>query len=479
MRRLAVLAVVLLAGIATLDALGAGSPTNPYQYRVDALFDNADFLVSGQQVKIAGAVAGEVSAVRVTPQHKARVEMQVDGNFAPFRTDASCTIRPESLIGEKFVECDPGTPSGRPLRSGSGNSAPTVALAHDSSPVDIDLVLAALRLPYRERLTLLVNELGTGLAGRPAELNSAIRRANPALGQVNRVLAIVNRDRATLGRLVDASDTVLAELARRRGQVADFVDRASRVSQTVASSRGNLGEAIRRLPPALAQLQPASQQLAGLATDARPVVRQLRVAAPSVNAVVGDLPALNDATLPTLGKLDELATVGRRAVRHAEPVAAALRPVANRLPELSLLARQLNENLQQRGVVEGLLTFVYLGSAATARFDRFSHILPSYQIAGTCQQYASTPAAGCSAHWGGGAAPGQPAASAAAKRAGVAGRGSRVAGKSSRHHGRGRSARARNAQPAAAPPPATPPPATPSATPAAPVQQLLNYLLSP
>ena len=28
--------------------------------------------------------------------------------FAPFRADAQCTVRPQSLIGEKFVECEPG-----------------------------------------------------------------------------------------------------------------------------------------------------------------------------------------------------------------------------------------------------------------------------------------------------------------------------------------------------------------------------------
>ena len=27
--------------------------------------------------------------------------------FQDFRTDAECTIRPQSLIGEKFVECTP------------------------------------------------------------------------------------------------------------------------------------------------------------------------------------------------------------------------------------------------------------------------------------------------------------------------------------------------------------------------------------
>ena len=40
----------------------------------------------------------------------------------------------------------------------------------------------------------------------------------------------------------------------------------------------------------------------------------------------------------------------------------------------------------QKGVVEGILKFLYYGTAATARFDQFSHILPSYQIAGQCQQ---------------------------------------------------------------------------------------------
>ena len=149
----------------------------------------------------------------------------------------------------------------------------------------------------------------------------------------------------------------------------------------------------------LAQLQPASAQLAGLATEARPVAAELHAAAPAVDNVLGDLPALDQAALPTLGKLDQLATTGRRAVRHAGPVARALLPVAKFLPEVALLARQLNESLKARGAVEGLLGFVYLGTAATARFDRFSHILPSYQISGSCQTYTTTPVSGCSARF--------------------------------------------------------------------------------
>src|SRR5438093_1499275 len=105
----------------------------------------------------------------LTGDRKARVEMEISGHFAPFRSDADCILRPQSLIGEKFVQCHPGTPRGRPLVA-QGGHAPTVPLARTHSPVDLDLIFAALRRPYRERLTILVNELGTGLAGRPKDL---------------------------------------------------------------------------------------------------------------------------------------------------------------------------------------------------------------------------------------------------------------------------------------------------------------------
>jgi hypothetical protein len=39
-------------------------------------------------------------------------------------------------------------------------------------------------------------------------MNAAIRRANPALQEINDVLRILDHDRAALGRLVDQSDRV-------------------------------------------------------------------------------------------------------------------------------------------------------------------------------------------------------------------------------------------------------------------------------
>jgi ABC-type transporter Mla subunit MlaD len=398
-RRLAGLGFLLLACAAGIALTGA-SDDGPRTYRVDALFYNAAHLIPGQQVKIAGAEVGSVEDVELTSDRRARVRMRIDERFAPFRADARCRIRPQSLIGEKFVQCDPGSARAAELR-GDGGRAPTVPLARNEVPVDLDLVFASLRLPYRQRFALIVNELGTGLAGRPRELDAAIRQANPALGQTRRVLEILAADRARLGRLIDASDRVIAEVAGRRGSVQGFIDRAGQVGQAVAGRRGDLDLALRRLPPLLAELEPAATSLRTLAAEARPVLADLRTAAPGIRALAADLGPLNDAARPALVRLADMSRTGRRAVRSATPVAELLSPVTRTLEPVVAQTRALLESMRDQRAVEGLLAFAYYGSLATARFDRASHILPSYQLGVSCNVPAAEEQADCSAHFGG------------------------------------------------------------------------------
>jgi hypothetical protein len=65
---------------------------------------------------------------------------------------------------------------------------------------------------------------------------------------------------------------------------------------------------------------------------------------------------------------------------------------------------QLFASLRERGVVEGLQSFVYFAALATSRFDRYSHILPAHLIGTTCSQYATATVPGCSANFAGGGA---------------------------------------------------------------------------
>ncbi len=98
-------------------------------YKVDAIFDQADFLIPGQDVRIAGAAVGQISGIGLTADHKARVEMTIEPKFGPFHADATCSVVPQSLIGDRFVNCAPGTPASPALRA-SGGQPPTVPVAN-------------------------------------------------------------------------------------------------------------------------------------------------------------------------------------------------------------------------------------------------------------------------------------------------------------------------------------------------------------
>ena len=87
-------------------------------YQVRAIFDDAAFAVPGEDVRVAGAPVGSIQSLDVctnapcpqgSPLNKAAVTITVDNaDFTPFYANAHCAIRPQSLIGEKYVDCQPG-----------------------------------------------------------------------------------------------------------------------------------------------------------------------------------------------------------------------------------------------------------------------------------------------------------------------------------------------------------------------------------
>jgi virulence factor Mce-like protein len=399
-RRVAALAGVLLAAAAALALMGAGDGDSG-RYRVDAIFDNASFLIGGQDVRIAGANVGSVADVTVTADNKARIAMEIDARYGPFRSDADCFIAPQSLIGERFVQCTPGSPRGRELVARDGHP-PTVPVANTHSPVDADIVLETYRLPVRQRLTIVLNELGAGLAGNGERLNDAIRRANPALQATNEVLRVVDRDRAVLGRLIDRSDVVVGELAKRRGRVASFVDEAATVATTAAQRRGALAEGIERLPATLRETRSSLAALTGLADRSRPLLGDLRAAAAPTAHLVRSVPPLASAARPTLARLAGMARVGRSTLKEGAPVVRDLEAFAALAVPAGQLVADLTLNLEATGTTEGVPTFLRNVARTLARYDQYSHILPAYSVGpAECLPYASTPVPSCDARFEG------------------------------------------------------------------------------
>src|SRR3954454_5016922 len=130
-------------------------------YRVRAIFDSASFLVPGEDVKISGVKVGTIESLDVTPQNKAAIVLRIDDpGFQDFKDDAFCTIRLQSLIGEKFVACEPtqpksansdAAPSLRQIQHGDGKGQYLLPVRNTSAPVDLDMLNNIMRLPERQR----------------------------------------------------------------------------------------------------------------------------------------------------------------------------------------------------------------------------------------------------------------------------------------------------------------------------------------
>src|SRR4051795_2453234 len=216
MRRvLAITAILVAAGALAVAAMGAGGDGGGYKVR--AIFDNAGFVIPGEDVKVAGVKVGSIDSLDLTPDHKAAVVLSItEPGYQDFRRDAGCLIRPQGLIGERFVECtltarrSPGEqppPALQKISSGPGKGQYLLSVEHNSTAVDLDLVGDIMRQPERQRLSLILNELGTGLAGRGADLNDVIRRANPALKEVDNLLKVIGTQNRVLAELARNSDT--------------------------------------------------------------------------------------------------------------------------------------------------------------------------------------------------------------------------------------------------------------------------------
>jgi virulence factor Mce-like protein len=399
MRRVA-LGAALVAAVAVVIVVARDSGGSAH-YRVAAVFDTAKGMVAGQQVKIAGAVVGRVDEVDLVPGPKARMVMNVDRRFAPFRADATCRILPEGVISENFVDCSPGSKSQPAISIVRG--VPTVPLQNTAVPTSLQDAVNLFSLPVDQRLRVIVNELGIATAGRGDDLNALLRRTNPALTQSQRVLSIIAAQRNGIARAVGQTDRVLAALATRGRDVRTFVDRASTVVRTSASHRAALGESVRRLPALLAALRPSLRSLDQAMAKGTPLLEDLRASGPGLTELTHTAPTFARAAVPALRGLASAAAVGRPAVRSARGVVSQLKGASSAARPFAQSLRELLVNTRDKGGLESIMRFIYARATDAAAYDRISHVeAVAANVLPQCLGRSGAP--GCDSRW---LAPGQ------------------------------------------------------------------------
>jgi phospholipid/cholesterol/gamma-HCH transport system substrate-binding protein len=288
-------------GLAFLAVVGAGvglSHLLPQAraYEVTVPVENAAGLSPGSDVMIAGAMAGRVQRIDAG-QGAALVTAAIDAEHAPLHRDATVSVRPKSLLGERYLALDPGQAAAT-LPSGA-----TLPRTQVTRSTDLEDVINTFDQPTRQKLQTLVVELGGGVAGRGDELNAGLAAGRQDLDDLRGIAATLASRDAELRDAIANLDGLTQELARsdRRQQLGQLILNLESLMRNLADQEAQLQRALTATNAALTRtanaLDGTSGSLAGIA-------HQLPITVHLADLIMADLGPDSDALMPHLGQLN-------------------------------------------------------------------------------------------------------------------------------------------------------------------------------
>lgn len=220
---------------------------------VKARFDDVAGLDEKSAVRIAGVRKGTVKDIRVLPDGTAEVTLEVDDDV-PLHANATARVANLGLLGEKYIELDPGT-ANQPVLP----TTTTVTL-RGTQPASIDDV------------TQQVSDIATDVKAITASLRQVM--AGPAgeqrledIVENVRIMSVQMREMIAANRSnVDATLTnareITAQLRIEIPRLADSLDRvAQQISGTVGENRSDVRHVVENIRGLSADLRTTADNL--------------------------------------------------------------------------------------------------------------------------------------------------------------------------------------------------------------------------
>jgi virulence factor Mce-like protein len=330
-------ATVLIVLVAVFLAYNAnnGLPFVPtYELKVNV--PDAAQLVVGNDVRIGGQRVGVVSDIKPlvhrTGAVSALLTLKLQTSIQPLPTDSTMLVRPRSALGLKYVEITRGS-----ARSGFPDGARVPLANATPKPVELDQVLNTFDAPTRQASRRNLLELGTGVAGRGVDLNTALQSLDPLVRALEPVMRNLADPTTRLGPLfvdLERVAAIVAPAADAQGRMFANLDTTFAALARVA--RPYIQDAISGGPQALDTAthsfvveRPFLDNTTGLLRELRPGAAALGSSAPALADALGAgtvtlrrVGPLNDRLASALKALerfvsDPLVPLGVRGLRDA------------------------------------------------------------------------------------------------------------------------------------------------------------------
>lgn len=353
--------VAVVALIAALQLVGGDDA-----YRLNLRLPSANGLREGSEVRTGGVPIGRVVALGLGPRDQVDVKLALDAGHDAVGRDASARIVATNLVGEKYVELDPGdTRERRP-------SGTWLAAGRVGTSVDLDQVLDVLDTGTRTRLAVLINETGFALTHRRTDFNAFLQILPPALDAGRRLVAQLATDNHTVGEVVDQAQGLVARVNAERGELNRVVANAGRTAEAVAAKRAALRQTLAAAPSTLASAQRLLGDLEATTKPLGPAARLISATAPGLRSTLARVAPFERQARPALDEVPKIAPSLTRLGVQVAQVARRAGPTARALSELTTTSGRATRTLGAS--IDDLLGLAEGWSRSIQLRDGLSHV---------------------------------------------------------------------------------------------------------
>lgn len=279
-------------------SLGGGAPRDSKTYVL--MFDSALGLGEDNAVAVAGVKVGVVDDIAVDGR-RARVTVLVDPGVTLYQ-DARAAVRQKTLLGEKYVDLDPG--HARVLSANGGETAQASlasgSVVDDNEPtVEIDQVIRDVSV-----LVTRLNNITPPLESAIARIDDALKDqdgaklADEVVGTLQDLRTLVKEANKVVKTSGDDVAVVLS-MAREKGpSLIERLESASaRVDELLAAVDPKVIES------AANRVGPAAENIDRITTDMKTAMGDVREAAKRLDGVLARV----DGTLKRMESINESA----------------------------------------------------------------------------------------------------------------------------------------------------------------------------
>lgn len=292
--------VSLLAAFLTYRAVDETSQRGE-GYRVYALFDDAQGLITKSRVTIAGITVGRIESIRLEGD-RARVDMTIDADVALYE-DASVRRISASLLGEYLLAIHPGTPTRRRLEDGDQITAVEETPGIGDIMGDVGAIASSMRTVAAQ----LERSFGTDEAGQ--QMADSLRNLSEALEAVNRTIQtneeVVDRTLANVEGITADARPLLEEILQNIRAVTD------EIRDTLESNQSDIDQGLGEVDDTIASIHRASEQLELVLADVGEITERTAAGEGTLGRLTSDEHLIDEVEDSVDGISDIIGTISR------------------------------------------------------------------------------------------------------------------------------------------------------------------------